>query len=210
MEKGEGDPHCCGGPHNLQVWASSWHPEQEPRSSRSEAFDHLSGHPRRHGLGEEFDSDEAYLGVPGVLEIVDHRIGGRVRQEAGVTLLVATDVIDAVRGALLADPALDHGPEVMAVMKVEGPSLAGLETYFPDSHLVIPEQEAGSKLSVAVSRLGQLTGKVLGPVPTLFNNLYHAGKASFLLRTRWRGQPPMALPRRIQMMNCEVKWVMQS
>ena len=99
-------------------------------------------------------------------------------------LLVATNVIYAVRGALLADPALDHGPEVMTVVEVESAPLAGLETHLPNPHLVIPKQETGAEVGGLPPRaLGQLAGKIIGPIPAPFSiNFYHTGKASFPAR----------------------------
>src|SRR4051794_40280412 len=83
------------------------------RSTPARASSPIRSRARSAAIGsvEQLRGDEADLGVAGVLEVVDHLVLGAVVLIAGVTHVVAAQLPGAVVGALLADPAVDHGPE---------------------------------------------------------------------------------------------------
>src|SRR5215470_12972851 len=118
------------------------------------------------GLVEQFDGDEADLALADVLEVVDQRLVRRVLGVVRVSDVVLAGDYRPVGGALAADAAVHHGPEVPAGVGVERAALAGLQPHLPDPDAVVLEPQPGADIEVARRRVE--FGGVLGTVERVF------------------------------------------
>src|SRR5262245_14944490 len=148
----------------------------------------MAGATTTNGVGsvEQLDGDEPDLAFADVLEVMDQRL---VRRVLGVVRVA--DVILAcdhrpVGGALAADAAVDHGPEVAAGVRVERAALAGLQPYLPDPDAGVIEPQPGAGVEVCRGRVA--VAGVLGTVERVL--VEDGGCHGGLLRLRGCGQFP--------------------
>src|SRR5262252_10272030 len=119
----------------------------------------MAGASLTNGVGsvEQLDGDEPDLAFADVLEIMDQRLVRRVLGVVRVTDVVLASDHRPVGGALAADAAVHHGPEVPAGVRVERAALAGLQPYLPDPDAVVLEPQPGADVEV-VRRAAELVG----------------------------------------------------
>jgi hypothetical protein len=144
------------------------------RSRRDSALGGEARRRRRDWLGgrkstiQELDRDEPENGLPRVLLVVDLVVIRGVLCILRLTDRVATKPNRTVPRPLTADPAVNAGPYVRCGMPMERGSLARRESEFPDTHVVVAEQEEGAHLGRGGAELGR---ECLGVERSLVQNV---------------------------------------
>jgi hypothetical protein len=104
---------------------------------------------------EQLDCDEPQNRLPRVLLVVDLVVIRGVPCILRLTDRVATKPNRTVPQPLTTDPAVNAGPHIRCDMPMERGSLARSKSEFPDTYMVVAEQEEGAHLGRWGAELGR-------------------------------------------------------